>query len=91
MKKLIFSVALLSAALSASAEDHPLGCATQPSHPMALPSPSLIKATSTVFLSTAVKHDSSQPMLPSIHIPYGALTARKLPFSLTAKEVSTSS
>lgn len=43
---------------------------------MAQPSPSLIKAISTVFLSTAVKHDSSQPMQPSIRTLYGALTAK---------------
>ena len=90
MKKLIFSVALLSAALSASAEEHPLWMRYPAISPDGTTIAFAYKGDLYMFLSTAVKHDSSQPMQPSIRILYGALTARKLPSSLTAKEVSTS-
>ena len=91
MKKLIFSVALLSAALSASAEDHPLWMR----YPAISPDGTTIAfAYKGDLYSVSVNGGEARQLTThaaSIRTLYGALTAKKLPSSLTAKEVSTSS
>lgn len=77
MKKIFLSAALLQHRSHPSHSRIRCGCATLPSRPMAPPSFSPTRATSTAFLHRAVRLDSSPPTPPSTPTPSGARTGRR--------------